>query len=329
METTRQHILRARAVMAVVVLAGLLLSGCQANAQSVGEYPSKRVQLLVGYGAGGANDTTARSFGQAFEEVSGETMLVVNRPGAGGIIGATEAMLDAPDGHRLFLAPIAAFTSAPLQQDVRYGDEDFRSFAVLTEQPLVMVAPADSPYDSIEDLAEAEGPLTHTTFGEGHMTQLVAGEVLHSLDVESQAIPFDGSPSAVQSVVNGESDLGVIDITSARPRVQSGDLKALAVTGPVRAEGLEDAPTVTEAGFPEADYVVSQALVGPADVPDEIAEEIEKLAAEAVKQPVFRDYLETTGSHLPDSPGPEWMTDYVPAERNRTEESYDKLGVER
>lgn len=327
MKPTTQHRSGRWIAMIFIAIMGLVLSGCQATVSS-DTYPSKRMQILVGYGAGGSNDTTARSFGKAVEEVSGGTALVVNRPGAGGIIAATEAMLEAADGHRLFLAPIAAFTSAPLQQDVRYSDGDFRSFAVLTEQPLVMVVPAKSPFHTVADLEGATSTVSHTSFGEGHMTQLVAGEILHALGVEAQPIPFDGSPSALQSVVNGESDLGVIDITSAKARIQSGELRALAVTGPARLDWIPDTPTVTEAGFPDADYVVSQALLGPADVSDDIAEDIEQLAQEAVATQVFQDYLETTGSYIPSLPGPEWITDYAPAERDRTQRSYEKLGIE-
>lgn len=308
---------------ALLSASALVLTGCSGGED---EYPSEAAEMVVGYGAGGANDTVARSFAAALEEPFGESVLVVNRPGGGGTIAATEAAAAEADGYNLFVAPVAAFTSATLMQDVSYTNEDFRSIAPIAEQGYVVVTREGSEWNSLEDVENANGTVTHSSFGEGHASHLVAGEILHKMGVEGQAVPFDSSTEAIQSVINGNTELGVIDVATALPRIESGELKALAATGEPPEE-LADVPTVTEAGFPEAEYLVTQALVVPADTPDEIVEVLSQDTEEALQSDSYQEFLDTSYNTVPESSGEDWMAEFVPAEKVRYEEAYERLGI--
>ncbi|MCJ8503976.1 tripartite tricarboxylate transporter substrate binding protein [Kocuria flava] len=310
---------------AVLSASALVLTGCSGGDD---EYPTESAEMLVGYGAGGANDTVARSFAAALEEPFGQSVLVVNRPGGGGTIAATEAAAAEADGYNLFMAPVAAFTSATLMQDVSYSNEDFRSIAPIAQQGYVVVTRESSEWNSLADLENAQGTVTHSSFGEGHASHLVAGEVLHKLGVDGQAVPFDSSGEAVQSVINGDTALGVIDLATALPRIESGELKALAVTGDEPPEQLADVPTVTDAGFPEADYLVTQALVVPAETPDEVVEVLSQDTEEAVQSDSYQEFLDTSYNTVPEASGEDWMAEFVPAERARYQEAYERLGIE-
>lgn len=313
-----------KSVTAIFAVLGLALAGCGTDAF---DYPSKKIEIVVGYGAGSANDVVARSFAAGLEEVSGARVLVVNRAGAAGIVASTEAMMAPADGYNLLLAPISAFTNAPLLQDVHYGPEDFRTVTALAEQPFAIAVQADSPYNSLADLAEAPEALTYATLGIGHAAHVLMEEIMDDVGVSGRAVPFDGGGTVVQSVISGETDISVSNANAAIERIRSGELKALAVTGTERMTELPDVPTVIEEGIPEANYMVSQALAVPADTPEEVIEELEKLSAEAIATSTYQEFLEASNNRVPDMTGREWMAEYAPSERTRLEEAYEELGI--
>lgn len=313
-----------KSVAAVITIAALALSACSGE---IREYPARKIEIVVGYGAGSANDVVARAFAAAFEETSGANVLVVNRPGAAGIVASTEAMMAPADGYNLLLAPISAFTNAPLMQDVHYSSEDFRTVASLAEQPFAIAVPADAPYDSLADLAEAPDALTYATLGIGHASHVLMAEVLDDIGASGRAVPFEGGGLVVQSTVSNETDIAVANSSSVIERVRSGELKAIAVTGAERTPELPDVPTITEQGFPQSDYMVAQALAVPADTPDDVATKLEELSAAAIETDTYQTFLESSNNRVPDMSGREWMRDYAPHEMDRLATAYEELGI--
>lgn len=308
----------------LVATLALTLGACSSESL---DYPARKIEIVVGYGAGSANDVVARAFAAGFEEVSGANVLVVNRPGAAGIVASTEAMMGAADGYHLLLAPISAFTNAPLMQKVHYSAEDFRTVASLAEQPFAIAVKKDAPYDSLADLANAPRALTYATLGIGHASHVLMAEILHDVGATGRTVPFEGGGLVVQSTVSGETDIAVANSSSVIERVRSGELKALAVTGTERVEELPDVPTVHEAGFPQADYLVSQALAVPADTPEDVVARLEELSAAALETDTYQAFLKASNNRVPAMSGVEWMRDYAPNEMNRLATAYEELGI--
>lgn len=313
-----------KAVTTVVTALALTVSACSSEAL---EYPARKIEIVVGYGAGSANDVVARAFAAGLEEVSGANVLVVNRPGAAGIVASTEAMMAAPDGYNLLLAPISAFTNAPLMQKVHYSSDDFLTVASLAQQPFAIAVKADSPYNSLADLADAPGALTFAALGVGHASHVLMAEILDGVGGRGRAVPFEGGGLVVQSTVSGETDIAVANSSSVIERVRSGELKAIAVTGTERTAELPDVRTVHEQGFPEADYLVSQALAVPANTPEDITNRLEELSAEAIATDTYQSFLQASNNSVPPMSGPEWMREYAPNEKNRLEAAYEELGI--
>lgn len=316
------------------IAAALVVAGCGPNAGqevSVEDYPDQNIEMLVGFAAGGHNDSVARRFAEGLSEELGERVLVVNREGGGGAIASTEAAHAAPTGYNVLFAPTGAFTSTMLQQDVAYEIEHFRSISPVAENTFVVAVPADSPYETIEELLEAEGRLTFSAFGEGHPTHVVGEGIAREHNLDAELVAYPGSPPALQGIVNGDVDFGVQDVTSAMPRIESGELRALAVTTDYVPAALEEIvaeiPSLADYGMERYLFAGSQALAVPADVPDEIVAELEEASAKVVQSEEFVDFLESTGSEVPDVGGEEWFSEYMPGELQRFRDLYDELGI--
>lgn len=321
---------RWMAVSAVAVTAlGLTACGPQGGDGSAGEeYPTQNVEMLVGFAAGGHNDATARKFAEGLEEELGQKILVVNREGGGGSLAATEAATAAPDGYKILFAPTGAFTSTMLQQDVSYEIQDFRSIQPVAENAFVVAVPADSPFETFEDLQTAQGRLTYSAFGEGHPTHLIGAGIVKENDLTGDLVSFPGSPPALQAIVNGDVDFGIQDVTSALPRLESGEIRALAVTTEDVPEVLGDVPSIQEFGLEEYLFAGSQALVVPKEAPDHVVDTLTEAAQAAVESEEFTRFVQDSGGTVPEVGGEEWFAEYMPVELERFRTLYADLGIQ-
>lgn len=320
--------LYARAVFALTSCLSLAaLSACGSGDT---EFPSDDFELVIPYAAGGATDTAGRVFAAGLEDASGQSVVVVNRPGGGAAVGLTEAMSARPDGYNLVLAPGSAFATVPLVQDVGYEPASFRSVGGLYDQPYVIVTAKDSPIQSIEDLAEASGRLTYTTYAVGHVAHLSMASVLEEMGVEGEPVPYDSATDSLQAVTSGQVDLGVIDMNIAAPQLESDAVTGIAVNSEEPHPSFPDLPSLTESGYPEgAGYLSRISIAVPADTPDDVASSLEGLLQEAFDSTEYQTYMEENFLLAPEYVGAEFFDDYVPAEAARAEDAFDRLGIER
>lgn len=330
------HITRpAQKFLALITSLALMLTltACD-NIQR--EFPSKKIQVLVGYGAGGLNDSVARALAASLEDVSGQTVLVVNRPGAGGIIAATEAMLAPKEGYNLFLAPSAAFTSSVLLHEVKYSAEDFAGVAAVSQQPFVLVTAGDQgtppkenrpDIHSIEDL-QKDREVVYGAYGEGHATHMITALFLKDAHIPGRVVPFESTATAAQSVINREVDLAAIDLPGALPRIASGELRALAISGGKRSPALPEVPSFSELGYERSDFSGSQGLVAPSGVDPETLQKLRELTQEALQSPRYQEFIESSKLTFPaDTDGERWLHGDIPAEHERFNSAYQELGV--
>jgi tripartite-type tricarboxylate transporter receptor subunit TctC len=239
---------------AIACLAAAVALGLP-DAAAAQSYPGKPVRVVIAFPAGGSIDTLGRILAQKLSERWGQSVLVENRAGAGGNLGAVAAAQAAPDGYTLHLgAQTLAVnpTIAPYQ-----GFDPIRDFEpiilVATAQDVLMVAP-DSPYHSVQDLiADAKkrpGELNYASFGVGTSAHLASVLFAQVAGIKLQHVPYPtGIAQAVTDIMSGRIAMWLATLGGALGNVQAGKMRALAVSGPVRAAALPDVPTFKELGF--------------------------------------------------------------------------------
>jgi len=245
------------------------------------DYPSRPIRIIVSYAPGGGTDLIARTLAKKLNEAMGQPVIVENRPGAGGNIGTEAVAKASPDGYMLTLVPsshaIAPLFYANLPFDIF---KDFTFIALLASGPNIVVVNPAVPAQSIQDLValakSKPGELTFASAGVGSSTHL-AGEYFNSVTgIKALHVPYKGSSQAEADVVGGRIAYMVDSIPSALPKVQAGQVRALATTGRTRFASLPNVPTVQEAGF-AYESLSWWGLIGPANLPPVI---VEKLSAE-------------------------------------------------
>ncbi|MEO9147956.1 MAG: tripartite tricarboxylate transporter substrate binding protein [Burkholderiaceae bacterium] len=231
-------------------------------------YPDRLIKLVVPFPAGGGTDIVARRLAEHLREELGQVVVVDNKAGASGNIGADSVARSAPDGYTLMLTA-APFAIAPAVFKSLSFDpvSDFTSIAELAIVPLLVVTRADSPINSIADLIAAgrrDGDaISYGTFGTGAPPHLVGEQMKKLTGMQMTHVPYKGGQAALPDLLSGRIQLAIMDVVSMTPLIKAGRLKPLAITGPKRTPALPDVPTLSEAGVP-FDTVGWYAVFGPA-----------------------------------------------------------------
>ncbi|MBF5005317.1 Bug family tripartite tricarboxylate transporter substrate binding protein [Diaphorobacter caeni] len=284
-----------------VAFAGALPVAANAQ-QPEANWPSKPIKWIVPFPPGGAMDVIARTLGDKAARVLGQAVVVENRPGAGGNIGADYVAKQPADGYTIMITSIGMATNKALYAKLSYDPvKDFAPISLLAVVPNVLVVNASkNPDKSVKEvIAHAKkdpGKLTYASAGNGTSIHL-AGEVFASMaGINILHVPYKGSGPAITDMLGGQVDLMFDSITSARPHIQSGKLRALGVTTAKRSSALSDVPTIAEAGVPGYEVSPWFAVFAPAGTPADVIAKLNKVLNDGMKDPETLKKLESVGA---------------------------------
>jgi len=292
----RQHFLQCTRRTAIAT--ALILAGSLAQAQT---YPSKPINLVVGFAPGGSGDILARLIGQKVSASLGQPVVIENRPGAGATIATSYVAAAPADGYTLLFVTSGFAGSTSLYPKLGYDTvKSFAPVAKVGASPVVMVVPAESPYRKLQDVLEAArkapGKLNYAAGGGGATTTSLAAEFLKSdAKIDMQMIPYKGSGPALTALLSKEVDLGFDIPSSALQYVRAGKLHALAVTTMACSSVMPEVPTVAEQGVPGFDVTGWFGILAPAGTPAPVVERLHKEVNAALAQPDIKERLQSMG----------------------------------
>jgi tripartite-type tricarboxylate transporter receptor subunit TctC len=266
------------------------------------DFPQKPLTLVVPFAPGGSIDVLARLVARHAGTSLGQTIVVDNRGGAAGLIGAASVARAEPDGYTLLLASAAQVTIPPwINRSLSFDPpRDLVPVAHLGDTPMTLIVAANSKIQSVGDFVAAararRGELNYASTGVGSISHLVMETLKLAADIDVVHVPYRGAAPALNDLQAGQVEAMFTSTASAAPMVASGKLRPLAVTTPTRSALLPDVPTMAEAGWPAAEVVVWAGIMVPANVPRAVMRKIERAFVEAVLLPEVRDRLVKLGT---------------------------------
>lgn len=267
--------------LATLTLVGLsaALSVTASHAQAT-TYPTKPVKIVVPFAPGGGSDFMARLLSKQLTEKLGQPVIIENRPGAGGNLGADIALKAPPDGYTLLLAA-ASYTVNPSVYKLSFDSvKDITPIAQLARGPFIIAINPKLPVKTLKELVDYAkkdaSKLTYASAGNGSITHLVTEYFLDIAGVDIVHAAYKGTSPALTDTISGNTQLVFGTVASTLPFVKSGQLRALAVSTPKRLGALPDVPTAAEAGYPAFQVTNWHGLVGPKGIPADIADKINK-----------------------------------------------------
>lgn len=297
-----------------LVASALLAAAAPAAAQE--NYPSQPIKIIVPYPAGGGTDIVARLLGDALKRPFGQNVVVDNRPGGGAMIGTAAVAKAAPDGHTLLVTAGEIAVNPHMYKDMAYDtDRDLLPVSLLVKVPNVLAVHTDVPAKTVPELiayAKANPrKLTFSSSGIGNPQQL-AGETFNRLaGVEIMHVPYKGAAPQVADVAGKHITMTFASIAAAKPFIDSGKLRAIAVTSSTRVASLPGVPAVAEyqplASFELVNFF---GLFGPAKMPDPVVRKLNGAVVQAMRAPDLVNRMKETGFEIATST-PEQFTQYV------------------
>ena len=279
------------------------------------DYPERTIRIIVPYTAGGTVDILARALGERMTAAWKQPVVIENRPGAGGSIGAEAAARAASDGYTLYMSTNSPLTTNVwLQKGLNYDPmRDFAPITVAGENSIVLVTHPSVPATSIKELiayvkSKKPGELSAGTSGQGTTAHLSLAQFNKRAGVEVTHVPYRGGVPSLTAALANEVPITFSDIVPAMPLVRGGKLRGLATTGPRRAGIAPDIPTMSEAGLAGFNIVAWVGLVAPAGTPKDIILKVHDLVSRTLKEDSFRKRIVDMGIDPVGMPPDEFST---------------------
>lgn len=294
-----------RALLQGMLAQGLAMAGLPAFAQ---DYPSRPVRLVVPFAPAGAADILGRILAERMSPLLGQTMVVDNKPGASGHLGAQLVAKSPGDGYTLLVGTIGIHAAYSSYRKLGYDPAtELQPIMLLGESPNLVLVPADSRYRVLKDLiADARanpGKVNYATAGPGSSVHMVTALFELAAGARMNHVPYKGSGPALIDLIGGQVDVMFDNMSSGLPHVESGKLRVLAVTGPAREKRLPNVPTVAEAGVPGYSGTSWFTLAAPASMPAALVARLNREAQRALASPEAASRLEKLGiAFTPNTP---------------------------
>jgi len=286
-DTRRRHALAAAAGLAAMSVSPFAMPQA---------YPARPITIVVAYPPGGQNDVAARIVSQALAAQLKQSVVVENRAGAGGIIGAQQAAKAAPDGHTFLLAAINHAILTTLKPNMPYDlERDFVPVGMVAAFPIILVTNPSLPIKSVQELIafarDNPNKLTYGSSGNGGGTHLAAELFCSMAGVKMMHVPYKGSAPAMTDLLGGHVQLMFADSPSALPHIRSGKLRPLGISSRQRSALVPELPTIAEAGVPGYESNSWVGLVAPAGTPADIVGKVNAELVAALSDPAVKGRL--------------------------------------
>ena len=295
----------------LLALWGVLLLAPSALAQP---YPSKPIKLVVPFGPGTITDALARMLGNDMAVGLGQPVVIVNRGGADGTIGATEVKRAAPDGYTLLLATNSPIPVAPLLRKEPPYDPiaDFTPISFLGHTTFFIAINPSVPAKTLAELiAYAKANPRKLNYGTGNTTSIVSTALLAlNNGIELQHIPYKAEPEAIVDILSGQIHMMIGSLATLGPQIRDGKLRALSTALPVRSPLLPDVPSITESGQPKFEVGPWGAVTGPARLPADIVARLNKEVVASLAKPEVREQMQKL-AFAPESSTPEALDAFL------------------
>jgi tripartite-type tricarboxylate transporter receptor subunit TctC len=282
------------------------------------EYPSKPVRIIVAQAPGGASDLLIRVIGRKLGEILGQQIVVDNRPGAGGNIGAEVASQAAPDGYTLFMVSAPHAVAPSLYRKLGYDlMRDFSPVTMLGSEALAMVVHPSLPVKNVRELVgflkARPGQVSYGSTGNGAVNHLATELFKSRAGVDMVHVPYKGSAFALPDVIGGVVPVFFANVSPLLPHIRSGRLRPLAVTSSTRVTTLPEVPTIAESGYPSYEAVNWFGLVVPARTTEEIVRQLNTAVRQTQALPEVREVYDKRGA-MQMSGAPEEMRAFLESE---------------
>jgi tripartite-type tricarboxylate transporter receptor subunit TctC len=287
-------------VLGRIVFAALLLAS---PAMAADEFPSKPIRLIVPFPPGGPNDIIARVVGQRMSEIVKQPVIIDNRGGQAGVLGTDAVAKAAPDGYTIGIVSASAIVISPSMEKIAYDPQkDLQPITLVATVPEMLVVAKDVPATNMSELvalAKAQpGKLNFASAGVGGLPHL-AGELFKlTARIDIVHVPYRGAAPAINDLLGQQVQMTFLDLPVILPQIKAGNLKPIALGARERARQAPDVPTMAEVGMPDLLIENWYGMIGPAGLPREVLDKINRVAVEAMSDPNVKDKLGDQGLTL-------------------------------